>query len=399
MVPLFALEITAPWNNTLTLNQSLTVQSQAGANGDFLLTNNATITLGNNVSLWLNSLLPGWGNDSYWTRGVINGGSGSSVNINSSQLWVTKSAGGLGVGGLGTNMAIQGPTQPGKVTLTNMVNNLTLTGASNYIDVQAGGYLDLNQSITANGQQNTLGGIALGGAHTGTLAVQVESGGELDRDGVNTVGVPDQVLIAGAVYNMGGTVSVGAWDMLNITGKDAAGISYCQQTGAAGILKVAADGNIDAAGTYQINVGTVQLTVAGGGTADELDGAGLIFGNTNLTSLTLVDLNSGTPGTVTVQGPVTLAANTTTTENFNGTNNTADLLDVHNGTLTLAGTLKLLSGRSGKPTQPLNFLDDSGNTPAIAGGFASITDDVHGTDTGQVVPNNPYLDYYQVTIK
>jgi hypothetical protein len=108
----------------------------------------------------------------------------------------------------------------------------------------------------------------------------------------------------------------------------------------------------------------------------------------------------GTPGQVTIQGPVTLPANTTTTLNFNGVNNTADLLDVKNGTLTLNGILKLLSNdRVTKPTQALNFLDDSGAAPVIAGAFTSITGNIPmAAYAGQVVVNNPQLKYYQVTI-
>ena len=125
---------------------------------------------------------------------------------------------------------------------------------------------------------------------------------------------------------------------------------------------------------------------------------GLNFGNANRTSLIFVD-SAGTPGTVTVTGPVTLAANTTTTLNFNGANNVADLLDVHNGALTLNGTLSLRSLDGKKPTQPFDFLDDSGQ-PMINGAFTSIKDDAGGmNDTGQVVKPNGQLWQYQVTIK
>jgi len=209
--------------------------------------------------------------------------------------------------------------------------------------------------------------------------------------------VPDQISIAAPVYNLGGTVQVAAGDMLNLTGKDASGYSYWQKTGSTALLQLDNGANINAAGTYQIDIGTVKLTAPGGGRADELDGAGLNFGNANATSLTFVDAGV-TPGTVTVQGPVTLAANTTTTLNFTGGSNTADLLDVKNGTLTLNGTLKLNSTDNKKPTAALNFLDDSGFGPSIAGNFTSITDSLNGTDVGAKVTNNPQLIYYQVTI-
>ena len=75
------------------------------------------------------------------------------------------------------------------------------------------------------------------------------------------------------------------------------------------------ESNISAVGTYEIDTGTVQLT-AGGTNLDRLDGQGLNFGNDNFTYLNIVDAANQTPGTVTVQGPVNMAANTTTTMNF-----------------------------------------------------------------------------------
>jgi hypothetical protein len=95
----------------------------------------------------------------------------------------------------------------------------------------------------------------------------------------------------------------------------------------------------------------------------------------------------GTPGTVTIQGPVTLAANTTTTLNFSGANNTGDLLDVVNGGLTLAGTLNLISTDNPpqKATQPIEFFFAEGTNPTITGSFTSIRDNVNNNlDSGQI---------------
>src|SRR5580658_1358114 len=64
-------------------------------------------------------------------------------------------------------------------------------------------------------------------------------------------------------------------------------------------LQILSSGNINAVGTYQIDAGTVQLTAPSGGSFDELDGAGLVFGNAANTALTFVDSTPGTPGTVT----------------------------------------------------------------------------------------------------
>jgi hypothetical protein len=282
------------------------------------------------------------------------------------------------------------------VTLNNMTNNLVLNGANNSIEVDSGGELRLWQAITTAGTQNTMGGIALGAGRIGNVAVNLV-GGTLDRSSLATQGIPDQVLVGGAIYNSGGTVQLADGNMLKVTGKDANSISYWQQASTGASLTLGNGANINAVGSYLIDAGLVQLTAPSGGRSDALDGTGLTFSGANAANLTFVDSTAGTPGTITVQGPVTLAANTTTTMNFNGTNNTADLLDVQNGALKLNGTLSLKGNV--KPTAPLNFLDDSGPSPSITGAFTTITDTVNDKDTGQVVVNNPQLEYYQVTIK
>jgi hypothetical protein len=279
-------------------------------------------------------------------------------------------------------------------TLDGLTNNLTLTGTNNYIDVGSGSALVFQQNI-GPGNAGT-GGIALGGAHTGPLAVQVEVNGKLLRTdpSYSYATAPDQVTIGGSVTNMGGTVEVDAGTSLQISGTN--GFASYWQFGEFATLKLASHANITAAGMYYIDGGTVLLTAPSGGSADELDGAGVEFGNDDFTFLTIVDSTTGTPGTVTIQGGVSLAASTTTTLNFNGTNNTADLLDVESGGLNLAGALYLKSGGSAKPTQPLNFLDDQAQ-PGIWGAFASLTTDIANvTCTGTVVPGAT-ADYYQVT--
>jgi hypothetical protein len=75
------------------------------------------------------------------------------------------------------------------------------------------------------------------------------------------------------------------------------------------------------------------------------------------------------------------------------------VLDVKNGTLTLAGELYLTDRGVKKPTQSLNFLDDTGLAPNIAGAFATINDSLTGMDTGGVVQNNQQQWFYAVTIK
>jgi hypothetical protein len=243
-----------------------------------------------------------------------------------------------------------------------------------------------------------MGGIALDPAHTGTLAVKLV-GGTLDRNSVALQGIPDQVLMGGTIYNSGGTVQLADGNMLKITSRDANGVSYWQQASTGAALTLANGANINATGSYLIGAGLVQITVPSGGRSDALDGTGLTFSGTNAASLTFVDSTPGTPGTITVQGPVTLAANTTTTMNCNGANNTADLLDVQNGALKLNGSLSLVV-TGGMPSAPLNFLDDAGASPSITGAFTTIKDSRNDqNDTGQIVTNNPQLKYYQVTFK
>jgi hypothetical protein len=389
-----SLELTT-WFRTLTLNASLTVQ---GANGNFKLTGGATINLAAGTTLSLTSLGTSTPLVNVWSLGSITGGQGSTFEVNATALGVQGLPGPLGtkmtVGGLG-------PATKGSVVLSNMTSNLTLSGADNVIDIGNFGLVQLSQQITANGDQNQRGGIALGSAHTGLIAVLVEAGGELDRNSTPVQGVADQVSIGGAVYNKGGTVDVASGEMLNITGKDVAGFSYWQTTAASALLKIDVGANLNAAGTYQITIGTVQLTAPSGGFADELDGAGLNFTDDNNTSLMIVDSTVGTPGQVTVQGPLSLGAKTTTTLNFSIANNRADLLDVKNGALTLNGTLRLLGDQRPVNATTFNFLDDSGATPSINGAFAPpITGNVAGAMyTGQPVTNNPQLIYYQVTIQ
>jgi hypothetical protein len=282
-----------------------------------------------------------------------------------------------------------------------MMNNLTLNGANNSITINNGGFLLLGQAITAAGREDVQGGIDFGGNHAaGTVSVSVNTGGTLMRSGAAAgPGIINQVEIDGAVYNYGGLVSIqGTGELLHLWSKDAAGRSYWQQVGGSAQLYVQG-GNINAAGTFEIDTGTVQFMAVSGATSDYLDGAGLIFGNANQTALTIVDSTRGTPGTVTIQGPVTLAANTTTTENFAGGGNTADLIDVQNGTLTLNGTLNLISGNGRRPLQALNFLDDQGGVPTIAANFTTIDVlDIPAAVIANAIINNGGVLNYQVTI-
>jgi hypothetical protein len=101
-------------------------------------------------------------------------------------------------------------------------------------------------------------------------------------------------------------------------------------------------------------------------------------------------------------GKVELGARTTTTLNYKGGQNpVADLLDIKDGALWLAGTLNLLSGGSGKPANAvwLNFLDDTGAGPSINNNFATWTGDIPGAIyANQPLVNNPTQTYYQVKI-
>ncbi len=392
--PILSLQF-SEWDDTLTLNNSLTV---TGRQGVFDLNDGSIIQLAANAALALVDLGPFQGQANFWSNGTITGAANSSLNVIGSELTINRAPPPNPVKVyLGTNLVVRSSPNTGNkgiFTLIDMTTNLILTGTDNYISVAGGGIMHLDQIIATDGQQNQVGGIALGMAHTGKLAVEMTGDAVLARGGIATAGVPDQVKIGGAVYNRGGLVEVSYGTMLNLTGSDANGYGYWQKTATSAKLQVDSGANLNAAGTYQIDIGTVQLTAPAGGAADELDGGGLVFGDSN-TFLTVVDSTPGTPGTVTIQGFVNLAPNTTTTLNFSGANNTADLLDVKNGFLTLNGSLNL-RGKV-KPTSPLNFFDSSGSAAAIVGAFTSITDNLGGTDTGQIVTNNPQLKYFQVT--
>jgi len=388
--PLQTLGMSFGWNNTLTMSNSLTVSG-----GNFALTDaTTTIDVGSGLTLKLMNLTTYQGGYNPWSGGTITGEAHSVFLLEQTNLAIS----GAPVG-LGTNMFL---TAGSIVELSGMTVNLNLIGESNYIDIQDTSALHLYQVITANGQQNNRGGIAFVGHDPEEMAIQMEGGGApfLERGGTPVAGVADQVVVAGYINNLGGTVDISAGTMLNITGTDALNNSYWQLNGTRDALAVRSGANISAAGKYQIATGTVYL-VTGGASTDRLDGAGLIFSNNNPTTFNIADAVSGTPGTVTVKGPVTLAGNTTTTMSYTGApTNTADLLDVQNGTLTLAGTLSLTSTNGVPPTVPLNFFDDIGGSPAINGAFARIVDSTGAMNsTGKVVTQNANLLYYQITIK
>ncbi len=238
------------WPNHLTLNQSLMV---TGGNGRFVFNSNVTnIDIAANKTL---SLLDLGGNFQFqntneWDAGNIIGGEGSSFIVTGTNLQVQSTP-----GRLGTNLFILGSVngQNAWVTLANMTDNLVLTGAANYIDIGNGATLNLPQDIGNNQEPDSVGGIELVPGHTAPLAVKVESGGTLYRFGLSPPGSPlNSVRIGGAVYNVGGTVRVLA-GVLHITGVDANGYSYWQNTSANAVLQVdtfgaALHGTISAAG-------------------------------------------------------------------------------------------------------------------------------------------------------
>jgi hypothetical protein len=328
-----------------------------------------------------------------WNSGDITGGTTNALNVTGSGLQLSGNPGPLGV-----NLNIvQDGANPGYVILSKMTNQLLLGGTSNYIDVQNGGSLDLYQNIAANGLQNTQGGIDFGPKHTGNpFAVYVEVGGTMARKDLPTSGVPDQITIGGSVYSAG-SVQVLLGSMLKITGVDPFGYSYWQKSSANAVLMVDSGSNISAAGSYQINAGTVQL-LTGGNSFDRLDGTGINFGNVANTNLTIVD--GGTPGFISVQGPVTLAANSTTTMSFLGATNAPDQLIVQNGALTLNGTLNMhsIDGAKPNPSVALNFFQDTAAVASIIDSGLKFMDDVNGTDKGTVFKQNVNQWYYQVKI-
>ncbi len=385
LLPLQSLEITS-WRDTLTVSNNLFV---AGSTGDFRLTDPSTITMATGINLYLTGVgtqLPNPNN--VWSAGTITGAANSSFTVTGCTLNTGSPGVPAGPFALGTDMVINGSADgktAGFFNLQVMTSNLDLSGADNIIDVGGNGFLRLNQVIAAQGQQNSLGGIDLTPAHTGFESVQIEVGGEVDRFGIPVAGVPNQVELGGSTYNVGGTLYVASGAMLNLSGTDNVGDSYWQSANGLAMLKVDAGANLTAAGTYGIDAGTVQLQALGGAPSDELDGAGLNFSNVVPTSLNIVDAGQNT-GTVIVQGSVTLAAKTGTTLNYFGANNTADQLDVQNGSLNLNGVLSLTSRDSLKPTQQLEFFDDVNSVlfPAnITGAFTAIS--------GNLLPKPTYL--------
>jgi hypothetical protein len=389
--PITSLRMTG-WGSTLTLNNSLTV---AGASASFLSTDGSSIRLAGNSNLGLMDL----GAPSLWSFGnisVATPGANNAVNVSGGLLPIQAT----GRISIGANLVVtqDGAGNSGVINVGQSNRNISLTGLNNFIDVGNGGSLALTQQILAANQVGLRGGIVLDAAHTGTLAVQVEQGGTMYRSaGASPPGVANQVDVSGAVYNLGGTLEIFGGTSLYIDAFDANTDSYWQKTSGNAKLKVDANASLLADGAFQIDIGTVQLTAPSGSSAVELDGGGLNFGNANPTFLKIVDSTAGSPEQVTVQGGVTLAQNTVTTMNFSGANNTADLLNVEDGQLTLAGTLMLLGDKN--PKQSFDFFAMVGNNPLILGNFTGITDNVGGNDTGQFFFDPPSVDYYQVKIQ
>ena len=307
--------INTSWNDTLTLNQSLTVTGDL-----FELTDTSTINIAAGVSFTLKSVNPGSGSDNDWNDGTITG-AGLFV-IQDTTLRIVDSP-----LGLGCSMQIQ---SGGEVTLVDMATNLRLIGTNNSIAVQPLGVLNLSQQITTAGDEDKFGGISLAPAHTGSVAVSVYGGVDAMNNpltGGSLVTRFDEPgrhqqrgAHPGAVYNYAGQVRVGS--PLKITGVDGNNDSYYQDslfaaTNGTGLLEVDSGGNVNAVGDFDIKAGTVQLT-AGADPTDQLDGNNLIFRGSIATTLNIMDATAGTPGTVTVQGEVTLGGNTTTNMNFTG---------------------------------------------------------------------------------
>jgi hypothetical protein len=366
-----------------------------------MLTHDETLNLaGEDVSLTLWNLgQPEGVAVNRWTAGSIAGSATSHINVIGSRLWLNGEP-----GGLSTTLIVEESAGQnfGSVDLFDMTANLTLSGEANYIDIRNGGSLVLSQHVGEGQQPDTVGGIELAGGHTGSLAILVGSGGKLSRLGVVQDDANNRIKVAGTIHNAGGIVELMGGGMLNLTGQDGNGYSYWQHNSAEAMLTIDqySYSRIIASGSYRIDTGTVRLTAPSQGSKVALAGTGLIFGDINDTFFTIVDSAPGLAGNLTVLGSVTLGQLTTSTMNFNGGDNTADFLDVHDGTLTLNGTLRLLSSDGMKPSENLTFFSSSGEVSAsILGGFETIMDNVGGTHTSYVEMIDPYLYYFKVLIE
>jgi hypothetical protein len=222
--PLATLQLTG-WSSTLTLNKSLWVIGNY--NSPFSLVDGSTITLAANTQLTLQDL----GQSGYWINGTIDGGASSSFDVIGSILTLTTNSapGGGDSFTLGTDMVVAANPVTGTggyVLFQGATSNLKLDGNENYIDVGSGGYLLLQQTITAAASRDQEGGIEFGANKTGDVAIQVEAGGTLVRaGGTAPAGVVNEVTVAGAIYNDGGTVSITS-GRLNITGRDSQDRAY-----------------------------------------------------------------------------------------------------------------------------------------------------------------------------
>jgi hypothetical protein len=392
-VTIYQVKFTA-WNGTLFLNNSLTVSG-----GIFQLMDGTTISLANGQSLSLVG-----GQTSIWSSGNIvddvpdAGDQGTAFNVIGTQLYIDD----LPVS-LGTNMVIAGIPQqdsattiPGSVIIANMKGTVSLNGPSNYIDVQNGGTLYLDQTIPSD--NDSIQGAIISNGTGSSLAIKIETGGQLIRDDPAPVpGVEDSQMVGGYIYNEGGTVNITSGN-LAIIGTNSLGYSYWQDTAASSVLQIGNNTTFFALGTLEIDYGTLQF-FGGSSGGPQLQSAGLTFGDDDPTFLVITGWKPG-GSIITIEGSVTLGDLTTTTLNYSGLTNTADTIAVLDGTLTLDGTLFLQDVdefQQPKPTAGFAFLTSTGGEGGMDGVFASIQDSrTNAKDTGLITSMAGQY-YYDVT--
>lgn len=254
-------------------------QSKGGAGGTGLVGNDLAITIG--------------------ASGMVAGGNGGARSANDTANFDNAGAGGAGIVGSGLTIVNGGAISGGlSGDGSTRANAITFTGGTNRLEVQAGSTITGQVAAFSAADTFALGGTVNGAFDLSQLGAtgsgaQYQGFGTLEKSGSGTwtvSGAPGAVM---AWSVTGGTLDLGA------TSQTASAFSL---TG--GELR---NGTLSSSGTFDLQAGTVQAVLAGGGSVVKsgtgmvvLTGTNTYSGGTNLYGGTLSLGSSGALGSGTL---------------------------------------------------------------------------------------------------
>ncbi len=171
------------------------------------------------------------------------------------------------------------------------------------------------------------------------------------------------ITFSGGTYNLGGSLT--GTGTTTVTVSSGATVNFAAS--AAGITSLADEGTVTIAPGINLGIGTVTVGV---GFPNLLSGFGSITGNVNVTNGTLHP--GGSPGTLTVNGNLTMGASSLLTIDLGATGNSELVVTgtpPTSGVATLAGTLNVADFGGFVPSAGNSFVIVS--APAVTGTFTS----------------------------